>query len=243
MENKNSFLWLCLILSTILHIWILLFAPSLPLQALPETRYTEVMLVPAKVRPLQGPLIHPQEPPIKPEDLWAKGLELDVKGALEAARKPTIHLPETSSLSLPEPIIDLSKLTEKETTFLSQEVSLEPISSEERRLLEKIDIPGETESGLVIEEPWQIRGPASKRKVLFKPPPPSLKLKAIIEIELKFWVLPDGAIGKIIPIRRGDPTLEREMMAYLKEWRFNPLPPDVPQEEQWGTLPIKYRLQ
>jgi TonB family protein len=96
---------------------------------------------------------------------------------------------------------------------------------------------------LIIEEPWQIRGPASKRKVVFKPPQPSLQLKATVEIELKFWVLPDGAIGRVIPTRRGDPTLEGEMMAYLKKWRFSSLPPDAPQEEQWGTIPIRYLLK
>lgn len=242
MKNKNSFLWLCLVLSTLLHIYILAFVPGLSLPALPEARYTEVILIPAE-SPMQSTAVEPQEPFIKPETLWAKGMELDVKGTLERTRSPAIHLPETFSLPPAETVIDLSKLTEKEEIFLTQEVFQDLIGPQEAQLLERVKTPIETKQELVIEEPWQIRGPASKRKVVFRPPLPSPQLKANVEIELKFWVLPDGTIGRIIPIRRGDPALEGEMMAYLKKWHFNPLPPDVPQQEQWGTIPIKYLLK
>ena len=242
MRNKNSFLGLSLVLSTLLHVYILMFVPGLSLHALPEPRYTEVILIPAESA-LQSPAAKLQEPPIKPETLWAKGMELDVQGALERTRRPTIHLPETFSLPPTEIPLDPGMFTEKGEIFLSPEVSQELIGAEEARLLEKIEIPVEKEKELLVEEPWQIKGPAGKRQVIFRPPPPSLQLRAIVEIELKFWVLPDGAIGRVIPIRRGNPTLEGEMMAYLKKWRFNPLPPDAPQEEQWGTIPIKYLLK
>jgi hypothetical protein len=29
----------------------------------------------------------------------------------------------------------------------------------------------------------------------------------------------------------------------LKQWRFAPLSKDQPQVEQWGTIPIKFKLQ
>src|SRR5262245_19626541 len=36
-----------------------------------------------------------------------------------------------------------------------------------------------------------IRGPASERKVIFQPPPPSVTVESESEIELRFWILPN----------------------------------------------------
>jgi TonB family protein len=88
---------------------------------------------------------------------------------------------------------------------------------------------------------YEIRGPVSKRRtVVFKPPLPR-SAKAEGEIELKFWVLADGMIGRIIPLKRGDPLLEEEAIRYLKKWRFNSLTND--REEEWGIIPIRFVLK
>jgi TonB family protein len=63
------------------------------------------------------------------------------------------------------------------------------------------------------------------------------------EIELTFYVLSDGMVDRVIPTMRGDAELERIAIQYLKQWRFAPLPKDQPQVEQWGVIPIKFRLQ
>jgi hypothetical protein len=62
------------------------------------------------------------------------------------------------------------------------------------------------------------------------------------EIELTFWILPDGMVDRVLPSVRGDAELERVGIQYLKQWRFAPLSKDHPQIEQWGTLPIQFRL-
>jgi TonB family protein len=62
-----------------------------------------------------------------------------------------------------------------------------------------------------------------------------------VEIRLKFWVLPDGTVGEVIPLQRGDVRLERAAIEYLKSWRFTPIAPDRP--KVWGIIPIKYKLQ
>jgi TonB family protein len=63
------------------------------------------------------------------------------------------------------------------------------------------------------------------------------------EIELTIWVLPIGTVDRVIPSVKGDTELERIAIQYLKQWRFASLPKDQPQIEQWGTLPIKFKLQ
>ena len=88
-----------------------------------------------------------------------------------------------------------------------------------------------------------IRGPLSFRRIVERPQPPPVKVKVDTEIELTFWVLPDGMVDRAIPSVRGDTDLERVAIQYLKQWRFAPLSKDQPQVEQWGAIPIKFKLQ
>ena len=88
-----------------------------------------------------------------------------------------------------------------------------------------------------------IKGPAVTRKILEKPSPPQIKVTVESEIELTFWVLPEGTVDRVIPSVKGDADLERMVIRHLKQWRFVPLPKDQPQVEQWGTIPIKFKLR
>ncbi len=88
-----------------------------------------------------------------------------------------------------------------------------------------------------------IKGPASDRQVIFQPPPPSVTVESESEIELRFWILPNGAVGRVVPVKKADPRLEALVISYLRHWRFTPLPPDSPQDEQWGMIPFKFRIR
>jgi TonB family protein len=89
----------------------------------------------------------------------------------------------------------------------------------------------------------QIEGPVKGRKIVFQPPLPQIDVAIDVEFRLKFWVLPDGTIGEVIPLKRGDINLERVAIAYLKKWQFQPLPSHVPQQKIWGTIPIRFTVQ
>ena len=88
-----------------------------------------------------------------------------------------------------------------------------------------------------------IKGPLATRKILERPQPPQVKVKVEAEIEMTLYVLPSGIVDRVIPLVKGDAELERIAIQYLKEWRFVPLLKDQPQVEQWGTIPIKFKLQ
>jgi outer membrane biosynthesis protein TonB len=88
-----------------------------------------------------------------------------------------------------------------------------------------------------------ITGPAAERQVIFQPPPPRVSVESESEIELRFWILPNGAIGRVVPVKKSDPRLEALVISYLRHWRFTPLPPDSPQDEQWGIIPFKFRIR
>jgi TonB family protein len=88
-----------------------------------------------------------------------------------------------------------------------------------------------------------IKGSLISRKILERPNPPQVKVKVEAEIELALWVLPNGTVDRVVPSVKGDTGLERIAIQYLKQWRFAPLLKDQPQVEQWGTIPIKFKLQ
>ncbi|NWF94058.1 MAG: energy transducer TonB [Syntrophaceae bacterium] len=88
-----------------------------------------------------------------------------------------------------------------------------------------------------------IKGPLATRKILERPQTPQVKVRVEAEIELTFWVSPEGMVDRVIPTIRGDTELEWIAIQYLKQWRFAPLSKDQPQVEQWGVIPIKFKLQ
>lgn len=61
-------------------------------------------------------------------------------------------------------------------------------------------------------------------------------------ITIRFEVKPDGSLGRIIPLKKMNPELEREVMHTLRSWRFSRLPSGVPQQSQWGTITFHFVL-
>jgi TonB family protein len=79
--------------------------------------------------------------------------------------------------------------------------------------------------------------------VIFQPPPPTAAVEGETEIELRFWILPNGTVSRVVPLKKSDYRLETLATNYLRRWRFNALPPGVEQDEQWGVIPFKFRIR
>jgi protein TonB len=62
-------------------------------------------------------------------------------------------------------------------------------------------------------------------------------------ISVRITVDPQGRIVRRIPLIKGSPALERAVMDALLRWRFNPLPPNAPQENQTGVITFRFRLE
>jgi len=99
--------------------------------------------------------------------------------------------------------------------------------------------------GPTAAQPFFIEGDASQRtiqKKVIPKYPAGLQKEAIVKI--RFTVLPDGRIGEMIPLRKGgDATLEQVTMNALRQWRFNPLSPSVPQVSVQGIITFNYILR
>lgn len=114
------------------------------------------------------------------------------------------------------------------------------------RIIEKLLVTKEKPTPeKVLDENLQlgIKGPLATRRILERPPLPQVRVRVEVEIEMTVWVLPNGLVDRVIPALKGDAELERIASQYLKQWRFAPLPREQAQTEQWGTIPIKFKLQ
>ncbi len=156
-----------------------------------------------------------------------KEMEKELKEYLK--KKEDLLLPEPS-LPPPKDVIDLTRERDKGAEkVIERLLATKEGTFQERPLAENLRLG--------------IRGPLASRKILERPEPPQVKLKVEVEVEMTFWVLPNGIVDRVIPSVKGDAELERIASQYLKQWRFVTLPKDQPQVEQWGMIPIKFRLQ
>ncbi len=108
----------------------------------------------------------------------------------------------------------------------------------------KESAPSEDVAPPGTNQPYTIEGDAAKRTIVSqKIPryPPGLQREAVVKI--RFTVLPDGHVGAMLPIQKGDPTLDEITMKALRQWRFNPLPPGAEQKNVQGIITFRYELQ
>lgn len=84
-------------------------------------------------------------------------------------------------------------------------------------------------------------GGGGNRIVLHKPLPkfPS-GVNTNAELKFKFTVMPDGTVGRIIPLQKADPRLETAALNALKQWRFNVLKENIIME---GVIPLTFVLK
>jgi hypothetical protein len=88
-----------------------------------------------------------------------------------------------------------------------------------------------------------IKGPAASRRITYLPPLLESKLFVEGKCLIKFWIFPDGTVGKAIPLAQGDKQAVVAAIDRVKRFRFSPLPKGVPQVEQWGVIPAKSVLR
>ena len=107
----------------------------------------------------------------------------------------------------------------------------------------EVAIPGVGTAG-ETDLPFKIEGEASQRSILHKvipQYPQGLQSEAVVKVQ--FSVLADGTVGKMVPVIKGNATLENITLDALRQWRFNPLPANTPQREVEGIITFRYILR
>ncbi|HNW58878.1 MAG TPA: energy transducer TonB [bacterium] len=93
-------------------------------------------------------------------------------------------------------------------------------------------------------QPFTIEGDAAQRLILkqvIPAYPEGLQQEAVIQF--KFTVQPDGRLSGLIPMRKGDPTLEKITLTALRQWLFSPLPAQAVQRPVQGIITFRYQLE
>ncbi len=64
-----------------------------------------------------------------------------------------------------------------------------------------------------------------------------------VDIVMKITIEPDGTISKIFPLIKADTRLEITAIDALRNWRFEPLPKEMPQLQQEAVVVFPYKLR
>lgn len=206
---------------------------------------------------------------LQKRSLGDRDLNLDVKTKLVAPEPGELPesepLPDAPVLEMPKPVLapgEIPSMGALQAGGALDEIVL-PVdekAGESRGLKrrKKVALPGSEADRKMLEQLSRlnfprsagrkrrinIAGPAARRRILFRPKPPKLeRLESTTEIVLKFWVLPDGTVGRVIPTRKASAYLEGLASNHLKRWRFSPLPPGAEGEEQWGEIAFRFLLR
>lgn len=181
--------------------------------------------------------------------------------------KPLVNLPERRMLEDESPLLterQRDKLSPDLDTAILPDRTREPDYSEkitsdrvgERHVsqsplgVEKIDsgsrdkLGSEPFSPTGSEQLFSIEGDAARRSIVRKiipQYPPGLQKEATIKV--RFEVLPDGTVSNMIPMIKGEPTLENLTLEALRQWQFNPLPPALEQKTVTGIITFRYLLR
>jgi len=174
------------------------------------------------------------ERPLAAQELALPPDPLQMAQALRDAFPPKLH-PTDPPVRVPPP--------EPERIF-PRRLDAPPLPALERYQRPEGALTRPVTAPIAIANPaLQIQGPAAERQVIFQPPPPTATVDREIDIELRFWILPNGTVSRVIPLKKADPRLEAVAINYLRHWRFNPLPTDGVADEQWGIIPFKFRIR
>ncbi len=185
----------------------------------------------------------------------------------EQPKSPPVNLPKRRMLEDEEPRLvqredgkytpgmETSKIPPQQTDYDRRVSSPRPgAQSGGERIA---SVPGTTDAGgreagpvsdvgtpATRGQPFTIEGDAANRDIVSKVVPrypAGLQREAVIKI--RFTVLPDGRVGPMVPLKKGDPTLDDITLKALKQWRFNPLPTDEPQTNVQGVITFRYVLE
>lgn len=199
-----------------------------------------------------------ETPPENPDPEISEPVE-DAQEQVEEATKP-VNLPDQ-----PEEIIDDEVVETPETDLIDPEVVQE---SEE---IVEVAEPPQTQEAEQIEEgvaesgdergaqgapnvdqgvgnspdrsaPYDLQWEGELNRSPMVQPLPANQTNEEATITIRFEVFPDGSLGRVIPTRKMNPELEREVMRTLRSWRFSRLPTGAPQEPQWGIITFRFVL-
>lgn len=201
--------------------------------------------------------VEPEEPVEEPQEVVEEQQE-------QVEDEPTrdVELPEETEEVESDEVVETPDTEEIDPENFEDEVleDQEEIKLEEPREEDETEQEGEDETGdirgirgdrdadqgpgaeLDRSSPYELEWEGDIERTPRIQPLPDYNVDVEAIIRVRFEVKPDGTVGRIIPLIRMNPELEREVFNTMRSWRFSRLPSGVPQESQWGTITFRFVL-
>ncbi|MEX0844916.1 MAG: energy transducer TonB [Balneolaceae bacterium] len=168
---------------------------------------------------------------------------VDLPDQVEEVVEEEVNTPETEKI---DP-------TQSETEQQQEEVEIPPIARENETVTEGAKESGDedgargdvnSDQGIGNDEdktsPYELKWEGDLDRDPRVQPLPTNTTNTEAVITVRFEVRPNGTVGRIIPLKKMNPELEREVMSTLRAWRFSQLPGGAPQQTQWGTITFRF---
>lgn len=199
-----------------------------------------------------------ETPPEEPDPEVEQPAETP-QNTVEETTKP-VNLPEQT-----EEVVDDETVETPETDIINPEVQEEteveieevvpPQTQEAEEVTEGVEESGDergnrgdpnadqgTGNNPDRSAPYDLQWEGELNRSPMVQPLPSNSTNEEAVITIRFEVNPDGSLGRVMPLKKMNPELEREVMRTLRSWRFSRLPSGAPQEPQWGTITFRFVL-
>lgn len=171
---------------------------------------------------------------------------VDVPDQTEEIEEEEVQTPETDKI---DPEKETANEEQKEVTVPPKteqdEVQQEGAESSGDQQGTTGDIQADQGTGNEQEKsaPYELEWEGDINRAPMVQPLPSNPTDSEATLTIRFEVKPDGTIGRIVPLKKMNPELEREVLRTLRSWRFSRLPSGVPQQPQWGTITFRFVLE
>jgi TonB family protein len=170
---------------------------------------------------------------------------VDAPEEIEEVEAEVVETPETDEIDPEQETADDEKhevTVPPKTEEAEEQQEGEEASGDEKGNTGEIDTDQGTGNQEDKSAPYELTWEGDiNRSPMMQPLPENIS-GAEAMLTIRFEVKPDGRVGKIIPLKKMNPELEREVMNTLHNWRFSRLPSGVPQESQWGTITFRFVL-
>jgi len=159
---------------------------------------------------------------------------------------PTPNAAETKKVDLPpmkSPSEDVVRITKKREVEKKQATETPKTATPADAPIKPVQTTGPAGAGRTQGFSIEWSGVGSRKLLSGRMPRYPEGTEKEMPVLLQFSVLPDGSVTSIIPLRRSDELLEREAIAALRTWRFDPLPPHYEQVAQVGKITFHFKLE
>jgi outer membrane biosynthesis protein TonB len=207
----------------------------------PETRPDPVETVTEEPQP--EPAEEPQPEPVQEEP----ARDVDLPEQEQEVQEEPVTTPDTD-------VVDPTRLADQ-TEQVEEPAATPPAQQDEaeqqgdveagdiRGIRGRVDVDQGTETDPVRSAPFQLEWEGDINRAPIVQPLPDYVTETEAVISVRFEVRPDGTIGRLQPIIKAHPELEREVLRTLRTWRFSRLPSNLPQEPQFGTITFRFVLE